>query len=418
MRYSKLPFRSKKDVAKDDQIESSVLFEKAGFLTKHAAGIFTLNTFSLLAMQKLEGLIRRELAKIDAYEVRMPFVQPLNLWDKSGRSSSMGDEFLTFEDRKKAALCLGPTHEEVIVDVASHFVHSYKQLPFCLFQIGLKFRDERRPRFGLMRAREFQMMDAYSFHESEQGLSSYYEEMKQAYRNIFDACSFDYAVVEADSGAIGGSKNHEFHLLSENGEDELCTCSKCGFVSNSELWATGKDEKKCPSCVSADFEVKRGIEIGHIFELGDKYSKAMELSVQGADSKTITPVMGCYGIGVSRILAACCEVFQTTGDKDQGFLWPDILSPFSFVIVDLTKGDRAVEDFYNQAKLTHQVLWDDRKKEGFGHKLADVSLCGLRYAVIMGRDFLKDKTTELWDRRENTRTQLSLKELQQKFNIK
>lgn len=556
MRASQYLIATVKETPSDAEIISHQLMLRAGLIRKLASGLYTWLPLGLRVLQKVSQIIREEMDKSGAMEVSMPVVQHAELWQESGRWQTMGPELLRFTDRHDRDFCLGPTHEEVITDLVRNEYNSYRQLPATFYQIQTKFRDERRPRFGVMRAREFIMKDAYSFHVDQQSLDETYQLMHQTYCNIFDRLGLDYRPVLADSGNIGGSTSHEFHVLADSGEDEIVFSSGSDYAANIEM-AEGKlventDEsatlpqeivdtgtaytiEEVSSCLQLEskaivktlivhaandagertedlvalllrgdqelsetkaqkldavaspiefasdeaientigcktgcigpyqlaiktiadssvselrnfvcganqtgkhilnanwdaeckfdlvadirkvqegdkspdgkgtLQIKRGIEVGHIFQLGKKYSEALKASVLDENGKAVIMPMGCYGIGVTRIVAACIE----QNHDSHGIIWPDNIAPFQLVIVqiDAHKSEQVVEiseQLYNAALAQGmEVLLDDRdKKTSPGVKFADSELMGITHRIVVSPRTLKDGVVEYKSRVE------------------
>ena len=334
--------------------------------------------------------------KIGALEILMPAIQPSELWKESGRWEKYGPELLRIKDRNEREFCFGPTHEEIVTDIARKDLVSYKQLPIIYYQIQTKFRDEIRPRFGIMRAREFLMKDAYSFHENEECLNETYKIMFEAYKNCFDKIGFEYKVVNADNGQIGGSESHEFHVIAENGEDELIFSDTSDYAINAELFSEPPKEGDNSPDGSGKVKIKRGIEVGHIFKLGKNYSNSMKASVSNKDNKNIEMIMGCYGIGVSRIAAAAIE---QSNDK-KGIIWPRKIAPFEISIISIGYSkNETIKSYTNELyrKLisdNFEVLLDDRDISP-GNMFSDSDLIGVPYKIIIGKQFLNSKNFEL-----------------------
>ena len=550
MRTSKYLLATTKETPADAVVISHQLMLKAGMIRKLASGLYNWLPIGLRVLQKVTRIIREEMNNSGALEVSMPVVQPAELWHESGRWEVMGDELQRFKDRHERDFCLGPTHEEVITDLVRNELNSYKQLPINIYQIQTKFRDERRPRFGVMRSREFIMKDAYSFHLNQDSLDDTYQLMYETYSKIFSRLGFSFRAVEADSGNIGGNKSHEFHVLADSGEDEIVFSDQSDYAANIEMASSrepltantantaasaelarvstpdcktidevssllgvdssnmvktlvvlsddqeenslialvlrgdhqlnevkaGKingvaspltfasDEQiqaiiKCEpgsigpvkipvkvivdrdAAVLSDFvcganqndhhytgvnwnrdaafdeiadlrkvvegdispdgngtlSIKRGIEVGHIFQLGNKYSTAMNASVLDENGKTKIMEMGCYGIGVSRIVAAAIEQCH----DDKGIIWPDNIAPFHVVIIPLNahKSEEVTsisESLYEELQLAGMdVLLDDRdKKTSPGVKFADMELIGIPHRVVVSDRGLANSQVE------------------------
>ena len=310
MKTSNLLLATQRENPSDAETISHKLMLKAGLIRQVASGVYNWLPLGVKVLRKVENIVRREMENSGAQEILMPMVQPGELWKESGRWQQYGQELLIFEDRHDREFCLGPTHEEVITDLCRNEIRSYKQLPVIFYQIQTKFRDEIRPRFGVMRSREFIMKDAYSFDLSKQQMDDSYQSMRDAYIKIFNSLGLDYRIVKADSGAIGGADSEEFHVLADSGEDLLAFSDKSDYAINAELLIESKSDQDPGSLEGQDspdgkgkLKLKRGIEVGHIFKLGRKYSESMKLTIQ-SEKGNIHPEMGCYGIGISRIVAA------------------------------------------------------------------------------------------------------------------
>jgi prolyl-tRNA synthetase len=545
MRLSQGYWQTLKETPSDADIVSQQLMMRAGLMYKTGAGLYTYLPMALKSLKKIENIIREELDKINCFEVQMPVMTPAELWQETGRLETMGGQMLRVKDRAEREICFSPTNEETVTDLFRRTVSSYKQLPVCLYQINTKFRDEIRPRFGLMRAREFTMKDGYSFHMDKASLDKFYDEIYIAYETIFKRLGLDFIIVEADGGAMagGGAKTHEFQVVADNGEDYVVTVPKTGFAANIEKAITvrkdivlapateltkfstpnqktcddvcaahgfaitqslkslvmnavinGKDqffmvmllgddslnEVKFKNKVAAEhirpaqqaelenlglvkgfmgptteaqgFKIiydeaidmnasyvvganevdhhlkgfvpsrdtkpknfradmrmakegdfigddqivlKKGIEVGHIFQLGDKYTKSMKVTVLNDQGKAITPIMGCYGIGVTRVLASAIE---QSNDKD-GIIFPPSISPYDLYLGYIGKTPETkevVEGLYSEFKKAgYDVLFDDRQL-GPGQMFKDADLIGLPIRVILGeRDFLATGEIEI-----------------------
>ncbi len=552
MRYSQMLIPTTKETPAEAEVISHQLLLRGGFIRKLTSGLYTYLPLGLAAMQKVENIVRQEMNRAGAQELLMPMVQPADLWQESGRWKKYGPELLRFKDRHDRDYCLGPTHEEVITDIARRELHSYRQLPINLYQIQTKFRDEIRPRFGLMRGREFVMKDAYSFDQSDEAAGESYQKMYEAYTRIFKRCGLDFRPVEADSGSIGGSFSHEFMVLADTGEDTLVICRECDYAANVEkakvvladrkpadvelqectkiatpgmkkvervaefLGVTPKDiiktmvyladgepvavlvrgdrevqsvklgnlldaseveladddtvwkltrlpvgyigpvdipiklvadqevmqmvnavagagekghhltgvkpgrdftplitadlrqiaeDDSCPLC-SGTLEFTEGIEVGHVFKLGTSYSEAMGATFQDKEGEQQPFVMGCYGIGVSRVVAAAIEQHH----DQNGIIFPLSLAPFQVIVLNLgIKNDEitaAAEKLYRHLQAEGlDVLYDDRDERP-GSKFKDADLLGIPYRVTVGRTFEKEGRVELYLRRSGETTTL------------
>ncbi|MFH0855303.1 MAG: proline--tRNA ligase [Candidatus Omnitrophota bacterium] len=371
MRWSRAFILTLKEVPQDAESTSHQLLLRAGLVRMLMAGAYSYLPLGLRVLENIQNIIRQEMDSCNAAELLLPALQPLELWQRTGRDRDLGEVMFSFTDRRGRKICLGPTHEEAITDLVKNNVSSYKQLPLVLYQIQTKFRDEMRPRFGLVRACEFIMKDAYSFDRDASGLDKNYQAMYEAYLRIFKRCGLNIIATEADTGVMGGKVSHEFMAPAKDGED----------------------------LVLAGSERVNAIEIGHIFKLGTKYSAALGANFLDADGKLHPVVMGCYGIGVSRMISA---IIEQNNDKD-GIIWPLEVAPYKAIILSLDSGDKAISglslDVYRELKENKiDVLFDDRDERP-GVKFKDADLLGIPLQVIIGKNALKDGTLELKNRR-------------------
>ena len=551
MRTSQYLISTLKETPADAVVISHQLLLRAGMIRKLASGLYTWLPMGLRVLRKVERIVREEMNAAGALEVLMPAIQPAELWQESGRWEQYGPELLRIKDRHQRDFCVGPTHEEVITDLARNELNSYKQLPINFYQIQTKFRDEIRPRFGLMRGREFLMKDAYSFHMTQESLQETYDRMHQAYCNVFSRLGLNFRPVQADTGSIGGTGSHEFHVLADSGEDDIAFSDSSDYAANIEkaeaiprekargaaseemrlvdtpnaktiddlvqqfglpiektvktlvvhaaeegklialivrgdhelneikaanhelvasplVFATEAElrtaigagagslgplnlplpcivdrsvalmsdfaiganiddkhyfgvnwERDLPLPQVADLRnvvegdpspdgqgtlvIKRGIEVGHIFQLGTKYSQALNVSVLGENGKPVTLIMGCYGIGVSRVVAAAIE----QNWDERGILWPQALAPFQIAIVPMKYENAAVKEAADKlyAELTaagYEVLFDDRdKKTSPGVKFADMELIGIPHRIVVSERGLAESVLEYKGRRDS-----------------
>ena len=406
MKLSNYPLKTFKDAPSDAELISHQLMLRAGLIKKLASGIFTWMPFGLKVLRKIEQTVREEMDNSGAFEVLMPTIQPSELWQETKRWDDYGDLLLQIRDRHERLFCYGPTHEEVITDILRKSVKSYKQLPVNFYQIQTKFRDEIRPRFGVMRAREFLMKDAYSFHLNQDSLEEEYEKMDKTYEKIFTKLELDFRKVQATSGEIGGSVSHEFHVIAESGEDEIAFCDDENFAANVETL----ESENAPN--GGELKYARGIEVGHIFQLGDKYSKAMKLEVLDSNGKNVNPYMGCYGIGISRIVAAAIE----QNHDDKGIIWPSAISPFEILIIvlndkdDSNVMDKAMKIYQELRSDGIEVAIDDRDERA-GVKFADADLLGVPTQVIVGKRGIEQKKLEITSRSTGEKREVKIDQI-------
>lgn len=396
MLVSKLLMPTIRDVPADAEVASHRLMLRGGFIRKLASGIYSYLPLGLKVIRKIEQIVREEMNSAGAQEVLLPVVLPAELWKETGRWDIYGKELLKFTDRNDHAYCLGPTHEEVITDLVRREVRSYRQLPLSLYQIQTKFRDEIRPRFGLMRGREFIMKDCYSFDKTEAEAKKSYDVYFGAYKNIFTRCGLEFRAVEAGTGVIGGSLSHEFQVIADSGEDSIASCNHCDYAANIEK-AESKPGEPCKRCGKGEMKLRRGIEVGQIFYLGTKYSKSLDAVYLDDCGKEQLMVMGCYGIGIGRTAAAAIE----QNHDENGIKWPPAIAPYSVVIISLGN-DAAVtalaEKLYRELLGKKvEVLWDNRDERA-GVKLNDADLVGIPYQLVIGPKGILKNEVEIKER--------------------
>ena len=430
MRLSRYFMPTLREAPSDAQIVSHQLMLRAGMIRQEAAGIYAWLPLGLKVLKKIEQVVREEMDRAGAIEVLMPTLQLADLWRESGRYDDYGDEMLRIKDRHERDLLYGPTAEEVITDIFRAYVKSYKDLPKNLYNIQWKFRDERRPRFGVMRGREFLMKDAYSFDIDEAAARKSYNRMFLAYLNVYARLGLKAIPVKADPGPIGGDLSHEFIILADTGESEV-------FAHRDlvEMGAPGPDidwdgdlqpmvDQRTRLYAASDemhdqarFEAEapedkrmtaRGIEVGHIFYFGEKYSKPMKAFVTGPDGKDAPVQMGSYGVGVSRLVGGIIEASH----DEAGIIWPDAVAPFGAAVVNLRPGDAAVDAVAEQAYkaltgLGKEPLLDDRDDRP-GAKFASLDLVGVPWQLIVGPRGLADGVVEIKRRATGERQTLPL----------
>ena len=413
MKLSQYPLKTYKDTPAEAELTSHRLMLRSGLIKKLASGLFTWMPLGLKVLKKIENIVRKEMDATGALEILMPAIQPSRLWEETGRWDEYGNLLLKMSDRHDRLFCFGPTHEEVITDIVRSELNTYKQLPVNFYQIQTKFRDEIRPRFGVMRAREFLMKDSYSFHLDQPSMDDEYKKIGNAYDNIFMQLGLNYRKVRADSGEIGGSTSHEYHVLAESGEDKIGYCDEEDFAANVETI------KGNTAPGGGELTFARGIEVGHIFQLGDKYSKSMKCSVLDNTGKSVDPIMGCYGIGISRIVAASIE---QNHDKS-GIIWPKAIAPFKIIIIAITKKDdetvllKSNQIYKDLLKSGYEVALDDRNERA-GVKFAEAELIGIPYQIIVSERGLKNNTIELVERDKDGNQDIGIDAIKSYFEKK
>lgn len=404
MKFSQMLIPTLREAPQDAEVISHQLMLRAGMIRKTAAGVYSYLPLALRVLTKISNIVREEMNRAAAQEVLLPIVMPAELWIESGRWEVYGKELLRFKDRHDRDFCMGPTHEEAITDLVRKNINSYRQLPISLYQIQTKFRDEIRPRFGLMRGREFIMKDCYSFDLDEERSLQTYQVMYDAYLKIFQRCGLKFRPVEAGTGAIGGSYSHEFQVLAKSGEDEIFYCESCSYAASAEKVTS---DKKCSVC-KTELKVDRGIEVGQVFYLGTKYSKSMKAVYLDEKGQEQFMVMGCYGIGISRTAAAAIE----QNHDENGIVWPYAIAPFQFELICLNISDENVkkvsEEIYQKMiDQNFEVLFDERSLSP-GVKFKDADLLGIPYRIVVGAKGLAEQKVEIKERKTGKMWQVSL----------
>ncbi|MBI2644704.1 proline--tRNA ligase [Candidatus Uhrbacteria bacterium] len=400
MFQSTLLGKTSKHSPRDAESISHILLTRSGYIQQLMSGVYSLLPMGFRVHKNIENIIREELNILGCQELLMPSLQPANLWMESNRWDTIDPPLFKFEDRHKKIIGLASTHEEVITDLARTHVHSYRDLPFSAYQIQTKFRNEMRSTSGLLRVREFIMKDLYSFHRTEEDLDIFYEAIKAAYARIYQRCGIRAVPIRASSGSIGGNFSHEFACIAPTGEDKIALCSSCDFAANFETMEQG--QTVCPQC-GAVLTTESAIENGHIFKLGTKYSEPLHATFVNEDGIKKPIIMGCYGIGVGRLLATVIE----TNHDENGMIWPVAIAPFAAHIIPLTSSDDAIQTrISNEAKKLYETLFsagietlfDDRSDATAGEKFKDADLIGLPHRIVISEKTLAQDSGE-WKER-------------------
>ena len=429
-----------KEAPKDADIISHQLMLRAGMIKQSSSGIYTWLPMGLAVLKKIEKIIRDEQTKAGALEMLMPTIQTADIWKKSGRYEDYGKEMLRIVDRHDREMLYGPTNEEHITDLVSTFIKSYKNIPKIFFHIQWKFRDEIRPRFGVMRCREFLMKDAYSFDLSEDSGKHSYNKMFVSYLRIFKKMELNAIPMKAESGPIGGNMSHEFIILAETGESKVFIDKKLLQLEapdddinyNDDLteivktWTTPfavtedmyNKDKFYNNVLLEDRIEEKGIEVGHVFFFGDKYNKPMGASIQNKDGKVIPLQSGSYGIGVSRLVAAIIEAHH----DDKGIVWPKSVSPFDISLINLKPSNEDVnkicdEIYESLEKKRYQIIYDDTDSS-IGEKFSRMDLIGIPIQIIVGPNSIKEGKVEIKDRKTDARKLVNLSEILNEFQLK
>ncbi len=402
MRYSKIFAKTNKSAPHDADSPNARLLAQAGFINQSMSGVYSYLPLGLRVLNKIKQIVREEMDALGANEILMPALHSKNLYDTTERWDSI-DVLFKLKGSGKKEYALGSTHEEVVTPLVKEYVKSYKDLPVAVYQIQDKFRDEPRAKSGLLRGREFSMKDLYSFHLTEEDFNKFYEKSKESYLNVFSRCGLDAVVVEA-SGGVFSKFSHEFQVKTEYGEDTIFNC-KCGFAQNKEI-AEVKEDDDCPKCGTGKIQTSKSIEVGNIFPLKNRFTKAFGFKVQGQDGKQTDILMGCYGIGPSRVMGSVVEVHH----DDKGIVWPKAIAPFNVHLISIKNKDEAIQekimgicqslhDELNQ--LGVDVLWDDRENISAGQKFADADLIGNPLRIVVSEKTLADNSVEWKERHES-----------------
>jgi prolyl-tRNA synthetase len=410
MRLSKFLLNTTKDITSEAKLISHQLMLRSGMIKQVSSGVYCWLPLGVKVLDKIKYIIRHELDDINSHEIILPSLQPLSIWEKSGRAleeSDLKSQIFHLTDQKQNKYVLPPSGEEVVTDLFSSSVHSYKDVNKILYQITWKFRDEIRPRHGVMRAKEFLMKDAYSFDVSKEEALLSYEKILVAYLKIFKKLELEVVPVLAPTGAMGGDYSHEFHVLAQNGESiiyyqkELLNYLKSNDFSLDEyekFYAKEEEKHTNENMDSLNILKSKSIEVGHLFYLGQKYSKDLNCTYQDKDGSLKFPEMGCYGIGITRLVAA---IIENSYDKN-GIIWPDSISPFRFVIINIrsenNECNKLSERIYGNLSNKYDVLYDDTSNSA-GKKFADMDLVGISWQIIIGPKHAINNSVELKNRK-------------------
>lgn len=396
MKQSQLFTKTLKEAPKEELSINAKLLTRGGFIDKLMTGVYSYLPLGLLVFKNIEKIIREEMNKVGGQEVFLPSLLPKEPWQKTDRWKY--PEMFKIENRSGKEFSLGWTHEEVITPLVQKFVQSYRDLPVYVYQFQNKFRDELRSKSGLLRGVEFIMKDLYSFHLDEKELDDFYSKMIKAYFQIFKRCGLEKETfLTIASGGSFTKYSHEFQTITPFGEDEIYLCSKCKIAINKEII---KEEKnQCPKCKSKELEVKKSIEVGNVFKLKDRFTKAFDFKVKDKNGKEKDLLMGCYGIGLGRLMGSIVEIHN----DENGIIWPKEISPFEFHLIPIggpeifKKTEKIYQDLQNQGV---KVLYDDREKS-VGEKFADADLIGIPNRLVVSKDTLLKKSFELKKRSNN-----------------
>lgn len=375
MRQSQLSTKTIREIPKDEESLNAKLLIRSGFVSKMMAGVYSYLPLGLRVLNKIKNIVRQEMNAIGGQEILMPGLTPKEIWQATDRYDNF-DALFKFKGSGDKDYVLGATHEEIVTPLVKQFVNSYRDLPVYVYQIQDKYRNEARAKSGLLRGREFSMKDLYSFHTDQDDLDKYYEKAKQAYFNIFKRVGLgDLTYLTFATGGAFSKYSHEFQALAKNGEDTIYLCEKCKVALNKEL--LDSEGKKCPECGNQELVEKKAIEVGNIFKLGTKFSSAFDLFYANKDGKQQEVIMGCYGMGPSRVMGAIVEIYASENKMN----WPKEIAPYDVHLINLSRESKVADEIYD--KLKFETLYDDRD-ESAGVKLKDADLIGIPVKVIIG----------------------------------
>ena len=402
MRQSKYFLKTSKTQPGEDLSTNALLLEQGGFVQKVLAGVYDFLPLGLRVLSRIENIVRQEMDKIGS-EMFMPVLHPKENWQATGRWTGL-DVLFKVKSQHGSEYAMGPTHEEIVTPAAQGVISSYKDLPLAVYQIQTKFRDEPRAKSGLMRGREFRMKDLYSFHATAEDLENYYTTVAMpAYEKIFKRLGLNALLTEASGGTFS-KFSHEYQVEIPSGEDTIYICEKCNLAKNKEIFEAGV---KCSACGGDKYRETKASEVGNIFKLQNKYSSAFNLQFTDRDGSKKPVLMGCYGIGTSRLMGVSVEKFH----DDKGILWPEAIAPFKVHLLTLKGGEKAADELYEALlKLGIEVLYDDREVSP-GVKFADADLIGIPYRVLVSEKTLKAESVEVKKRDETEARLVKIQEL-------
>ena len=390
-------FSPEKTAPKDVDTVNHKLLVQAGYVRQLMAGVYTYLPLGLRVLRNIENIVRREMNAIGGEEVLMPMLHPAEIWKTSGGWDHV-DVLFKLKSRTDRDYALGQSQEEVVTPLMKEFIKSYRDLPKAIYHIQWKFRDELRAKSGILRGREFFMKDMYSFHENQEDFDSFYGVAKEAYMKIFKELGLDAKVTEASGGSFSQKISYEFEVLTDAGEANILYCDNCDFCVNVDDISTYKEGDLCPRCKESKLLPAKSAEVGNVFDLGKKYSENFELSYADKNGEKNYPIMGCYGIGISRTMGVIVEKFH----DDRGIIWPESIAPFRVSLINFEDTKDQAEKIYNDLTSNGiEVLWDDRTVSA-GVKFGDADLIGNPYRVVVSKRSLDQGGIELKKRNEET----------------
>jgi len=403
MRYSKLFGKTRKLPPKDELTKNAQLLVQAGYVNKLMAGAYSYLPLGLRVLNNISQIVRQEMEAVGGQEVFLPALHPAENWKKTGGWEKI-DILFKIKSRTEREYALGQSHEEVITPLVKEYIKSYKDLPLSLYQIQSKYRDELRAKSGILRGREFMMKDMYSWHQDQKDFEGYYEMVKKAYLKVFSRCGLTAKVTEASGGSFSEKISFEFMILTDAGEDDILSCNQCEYCVNLDI-AEVKDGDKCPKCKKGRLAQGRASEVGNIFDLGQKYTKDFNFQLEDEDGKKFYPTMGCYGIGISRLMGVIVEKLA----DDKGIIWPEIISPLDVHLIELGEEKEGEKIYHSLKKARVEVLYDDRRDVSAGQKFAEADLLGIPFRLVVSKK-IGDKVE--WKKRSEKKTEIiSLEEV-------
>ena len=415
MLQSKLLPKTRKEAPKDEVSLNARLLIRAGFIDKLMAGVYTILPLGLKVMNKIENIIRNEMEAAGGQELLMPALHSKENWQKTGRWETFDSLFRFTSHYSKIDFALGPTHEEIISPLVKKFNLSYRDLPVSLFQFQTKFRDEKRAKSGILRGREFRMKDLYSFHSGEKDAENYYEKMKGRYKNIFNRCGIgEKTYLTFASGGSFSQYSHEYQTVTDAGEDTIYICDKCEIAINKEI---AGETPACPQCGNKNLKENKSVEVGNIFSLKTKFSEPFDLKFTDENGQEKLMIMGCYGIGVGRLMGTAVE----TSNDEKGIIWPETIAPYKVHLIGLKgktgKSSQLAEELYEKmTKNGVEVLFDDRDDLRAGEKFADADLIGIPYRIIVSEKTAENDSAEIKKRGEEKSEVLPIDKIMKKIS--
>lgn len=396
MRQSSLFTRTRREAPSDETAKNAQLLIRAGYVHKEMAGVYSYLPLGTRVLQNIENIVRSAMNFVGGQEIRMATLHPSEPWKQTGGWDNI-DVLFKIQSRTEREYALGQSEEEIVTPIAQEYAVSYKDLPIAVYQIGQKYRDELRAKSGIMRGREFGMKDMYSFHATQEDFDKFYERVKEIYLQVFTLCGLTAKVTEASGGAFSEKLSYEFMVLTEAGEDDILYCTECTHCVNLEV-ASGKEGDACTKCGKGTMQAAKAAEVGNVFDLGQKYAKDFGFTFKDADGNDQYPIMGCYGIGITRLMGVIAETLS----DEKGLVWPHTVAPFPFHLVALSGGSEAVREYAEKlyedmAKAGVPVLFDDRDLHA-GEKFADADLIGIPVRIIVGKRTLENDQLEIVSR--------------------